>query len=855
MDELNLQEIEKKLQSEFAAGQRLVFWYDSDASFEDSIDQLSLDGVSIVRLTETNAFRTKILLEHEDPTGQYLVYAPFPKPDVAHNHLEDTLEYSKQFYADRLSLIAADIGIPDRFRASLQKKGAFFGIGRKNTKEIVRRTNEFIERAKEVDLPTSDADTIDLIALCVVANARNVTIDDLMYSVFSYGDIETQEIIDAFDKAGILDDFWKICSTRFGYEESKPTLLRFVLSMFAVHVCKDFEDSYPDSWKLFLQDSVRNKTSNISVLLDNMMNNVIYQEAFDAISEVAARELDVENVLGKVSLENLTNSTSFMIVDELIIKWIIDRELSEDKSASLSGMSIPEICDFRKRKHFGAVYSAEYEALDAGYSLLSVIGYEPVKGLANMAKDYVEHDYLYDTYYRHFIGSIDKVSDSSWFENLKVLIQNIYQNDFLEKAVYAWNAAYIKDGRTAGLGLQTDFYRTKIASKKEKTVVIISDAFRYEAAKELAEKFEDDPNCEVGMDAMMGTLPSYTAVGMAALLPHEEISLTEDKEHTVLLDGEPCGSTEQREKILQKKNAKSVAITYEKIQEMNTKEMRDLATGQEVIYIYHDKIDTTGEKLRTENQVFDATQQSINEIFALIKTLSKSANVYRFYVTADHGFIYSRKKLDPTDKLENEASSAAFVDRRFIIDDMDLTVEGVFAVPMSEALRNSALKRYAMFAKGMSVFKCGGGMNYVHGGSSPQELLIPALFVKTQRGLVNTEDVKLNLITDIRRVTNLKIKLDFYQEQAVSDTMKAAVYRLKFVSDDEEVISNEVLLQADSKDEKPGNRIYTVSFDIKRKSYGLEHKYYLKVINEKTGIETMSRQIIMDLPFTQDFGF
>jgi hypothetical protein len=46
-----------------------------------------------------------------------------------------------------------------------------------------------------------------------------------------------------------------------------------------------------------------------------------------------------------------------------------------------------------------------------------------------------------------------------------------------------------------------------------------------------------------------------------------------------------------------------------------------------------------------------------------------------------------------------------------------------------------------------------------------------------------------------------------------------------------------------------------VTFDIKRKSYGPEHKYYLKVVNEKSGIELMSRQIIMDLPFTQDFGF
>ena len=59
------------------------------------------------------------------------------------------------------------------------------------------------------------------------------------------------------------------------------------------------------------------------------------------------------------------------------------------------------------------------------------------------------------------------------------------------------------------------------------------------------------------------------------------------------------------------------------------------------------------------------------------------------------------------------------------------------------------------------MFKCGGGMNYVHGGSSPQELLVPTLYVKTQRGVVCTEDATINLITEIRKVTNLRLSLDF----------------------------------------------------------------------------------------------
>lgn len=72
MDELNLQEIEKKLNTEYQSGQRMVFWYDAESSFEDEVDQLNLPGVQIVHLSEQNAFRVKMLLEHEEPDSRFL---------------------------------------------------------------------------------------------------------------------------------------------------------------------------------------------------------------------------------------------------------------------------------------------------------------------------------------------------------------------------------------------------------------------------------------------------------------------------------------------------------------------------------------------------------------------------------------------------------------------------------------------------------------------------------------------------------------------------------------------------------------------------------------------------------------
>ena len=40
MDELNLQEIEKKLNTEYQNGQRTVFWY--DASYDDCTERITI---------------------------------------------------------------------------------------------------------------------------------------------------------------------------------------------------------------------------------------------------------------------------------------------------------------------------------------------------------------------------------------------------------------------------------------------------------------------------------------------------------------------------------------------------------------------------------------------------------------------------------------------------------------------------------------------------------------------------------------------------------------------------------------------------------------------------------------------
>lgn len=854
MEELSGKDIREKLQQLFVAS-RIVFWYDPGEEFKDMVEELVPTDVQVLHLTDRNAFRTKIRLEHQDPVGKYLVYAPFAKPDVRENHLEDTLLYSKEFYADQLSYFMANARIPVRLRSAVEKLRPFlFGPQNRSNKklrgEAAKRREDFLERARDFDWMTAEDKVLYRVAICTLVEARNTTVDDLFYGLFAGSEEEMNGRMDAIRRFNLEPVLWDLCRERFGYEEANPTLDRFILSLFAVNTFRDHLDKIPQKWDLYVTAGLKNRVNNCSVLLDNMMNHVLYQDRFDSLSQKAAQDLDAAHVLGKLPLSYFLSSASFACLDELFIQWVNDRLVGLDTQAEMESLSLEELCKKRLSLHFGEKFRAEYTMLLAGRKLLELQNYAPRNTLQELTDSYCRNDWQADTEYRHFVTAYDSVEGerAGQFDTLRNMILNLYQNEFLEPLLLHWNEAYSTEYQREVVPFQKNFYEDEVAPVKEKVAVLISDAFRLEAARELAEKFRNDENCTVEEKVRLAPLPSVTFLGMAELLPHQTLELQHDTSPKVLLDGRPCASTNQREKILQARNPHSAAIDYDSLLALKATELKNFSAGKEVIYVYHNRIDATGEALKTESSVFQAAQQTIEELFRLVKRLSKTGNIYRFLVTADHGFLYTRGKLQEADKLEvGDTGNIWLKDRRFLLTDRPVEREGVYSVPLRKTLDNED-DRYVVLAKGMSVFKASGGMNYVHGGSSPQELLVPSLFISTKKGIVDTEEAKPKLINEIRKISNYHVKLSFYQDQPVSDVVKATAYKIHFETGSGELISNEPLYRAESKDPKQGERVSTLEFDLQKRNYDSNQRYYLKIINARTEKEIESREVLLDLP-------
>jgi hypothetical protein len=323
----------------------------------------------------------------------------------------------------------------------------------------------------------------------------------------------------------------------------------------------------------------------------------------------------------------------------------------------------------------------------------------------------------------------------------------------------------------------------------------------------------------------------------------------------VLVDGLPCDNLSERETILQKYNSDAACVQFDSIKSLKVAELRSVFTGKQVVYVYHNQIDARGDKPNTEDEVFVACREAVSEIIDLIRRISTSANTYRFIVTADHGFIYKRDKVAESDKIDGIKSKTAFINRRFVVASEPVSGDGIASMSMGTILR-SADTKWVSFPISDDVFKvAGGGQNYVHGGSSPQEMLVPVLDIKMERGHMETRNAGIALVSMVRKITNKITILDFIQSEPVSDVVKPATYRLFFLSEDNERISNENSYIADSRDQDAQKRIFRMKFQFKDKKYDKDKQYFFVVCDDATGLEVFRHPVIMDLAFADDYGF
>lgn len=848
---------------------KIVFWYDKDKTAWDQEKQApgeELEEITQVleennikfHILDNNYFETKKLLEIGDTESNYLIYCPDKERTHEENWLFDIQLYSSRFENSRISDIKSEFEIDghelDDFFTKYEK---FFGNQKERVQPLKRlhqkdwRENEFFLGMLAV---FSKTQTLDF----------KLILRDLMLKSL---DEEENPAWENISKFGLEESFWELIEEDFGFSVKNPTLKKLFLSFLITHI-KRYSGISLSSYDQYVNRKENECQIFLKHWMDSSKDSRIFEKYARDILEENNQDLEksLQAELGKHDVQTYLEAEAVEIFDKAVILHILKYLTNSVDSTEEDFKNYLSWIDTRRTKHWFSEYENIYNALEYAIKLfrfsreyydnpMAADRLENTRSLYELFKAYAETYYQIDYLYRKFYYYYDKEQEKDILKkSLRPEVEKLYTNKLLEKLLLKWSS--LIDSELNGqwkielADSQKDFYKlhiNKILRKddRSKVAVIISDAFRYEAAVELFETLNKDTWGLPELSYMAGVLPSYTKLGMASLLPH---NVLEYKGKEIFVDGTSSEGLEKRNKILQSKCEDSLALNYEDFIKLNREEGRELIKGKRVLYIYHNKVDSTGDKQSSENSVFNAVEETILEIKKLVKHLSETLNTTNIIITADHGFLYRRDDMESVDKVDTsifDKSRIIDTTKRFILSDHELAPENslnnIHSFDMRYTLGQGHSPLFAYVPKTNLRFKLqGGGLNFVHGGASPQEIVIPVLTYNHRRNDKTLEKkgikhgkVNLSVINDRKKITSSKFKVKIFQTEKVTDKMKPRTIRVSLwdiEGEQEKMVSDEKIIIANNESDEPEERQHIVMLTL---GNNLENKtYYLRLIDD-----------------------
>lgn len=394
---------------------------------------------------------------------------------------------------------------------------------------------------------------------------------------------------------------------------------------------------------------------------------------------------------------------------------------------------------------------------------------------------YKEEFYKIDTAYRKAItriGYIDhtEIPASVSLDELRAELNNEYE-EWLEKLNREWLSCLQTrqfDYSKLSMPKQYDFYKSEVASfPDQKCVVFISDALRYEVGIELLHEMHNDTKSEAEIKYMLASVPSKTSVGMSNLLPGKKREFNNDE---IRIDSILAKASSNRQTILQSANKNAVVVSYDEVQQNNQEQNRELFKAP-VVYIYHNHIDATGDSPKSEYRTFKDVEAAINDIKKLVKRIHSNYNVARVLITADHGFIYNDRAISEADKEDAPGGDPVIQHNRFAIYDKPVKPALGYCIPLKSTTKFDDDKWVVFPASTNRYKRQGSGKQYVHGGASLQELIVPVIESARRREDI-TRKVGIKLLTSEPKIVSNILKVEILQENNVNRYEKARTVKL-----------------------------------------------------------------------------
>lgn len=844
---MELNEILQDLNRQFAAplpefyDRRIIVWYDEEGEFSDVVGQLELAEAKVAVLNGRNQFAVKKLLGVDDRYSNYLLYCPLRYEVLEDDWLLDVKLYSQSFHADRISMWMEELRIPHMpaLRKAVKEYRDFF-----NAKE---------RRSKVQKQKITEPRQLHLAVMAVICGIKDAAPAAVLRAVLQAGMGEENGVLARMRQYAAEERFWQLVREGTGYDEKERRPNRLAAHILLTAAARTMRPELLAGLERYIS------TPHQAFCYDFIASWLRGEDSaslFDIARYVEA-EMRLSARFGALALEDLLDTECFPCLNTIILKKLMADIANRvmDPDAVVKAVDKRRTCawyDEVKNFYEGILQAANMQRFYKEHAG----GFHTVEP-AQMWKDYTETYYRMDTYYRLFhlaYGSCLKSYHADLHDEMGLVkdqVEGLYGTWFLGQLGGKWTDICADQLREYGYLLdierQEDFYARHVQTADTKLFVIISDALRYEVASSLAEKLRRETQSQVTLGSCQGIFPTITKFGMAALLPHQELS-AEDKGDriAVLVDG---GSSESgaRDKVLKKANPSNVALKYGDIIGLSRGERSALVRDKRVVYIYHDTIDTASHT--ADSMVFPACDAAVGELKDMVRIIVNDFGSTNIIITADHGFLYTYSPLTESDKVGKQSFAGMDKEygRRYAILEKGAVPEYLLPVRFLGGRTD-----YDAFTprENIRIKMNGGGLNFVHGGISLQEMVVPIIEYhylrndsreyQRNKARYDTKPVSVVLLTANKRLSNLMVNLDFYQKEPVGGNRESCNYLLYFMDAAGKKISDEQRIIADKTGTESMERTFRLPFTLKSQKYSGSDSYYL-VIADESGLQPPQR--------------
>lgn len=842
---------------------RIIFWYDEEGEFSDQFDSLSLPGVRLVRLTGANSFAVKKLLAVDDPASSFLVYRPFRYDEPDDDWLLDVQLYSEEFRSDLLAIWMDEMQLPatPALRQAVKSYRRFFAARDRRAKVAA------ISARKEIIRP----DALELAVMAVLAGCeRTPGPGAIIKAVLAAGVSQSDNpICRALAAYGADAAFWAMVRQCAGYAGQPPQLGGLAAHLLLTAAMRTLHPEHLAGLERFLSAPHEAWCYDfVSGWLHSPDNRVLYE-----LARQAEEELCLPQRFDSLPADEIAGVECFPCINELLLKKLMTNIANQQ-------IDVEAIRTLAEKRRTCAWYELLGNYFDGVLQIAGMqefykqhaAGFHAAQP-AELWKSYTAELYKMDTFYRLFhlsfarsLQAADPVLDDLFKQDAEV-VERLYKHWFLSGLDANWTAVCADElreyGRLPGIAQQTDFYRDRVQTAENRLFVIVSDALRYEVAASLCDQLRLETQAQVELDSVQGVFPTITKFGMAALLPHKALSaeLRGDK-LVVLADGSPTGSA-YRDRLLKAANPASTALQYDAVIKAKRAERSEWVKGKSLVYIYHDAIDKAGHADNAD--VFPVCDDAIQELKNLIRIIVNDFGATNILVTADHGFLYTYEPLTESDKTDRTSfgGQEAEYGRRYAILRRGASPGHLLPVRFLDG--QTGFEAFAP-REGIRIRMNGGGMNYVHGGVSLQEMVVPVLRYhylrnstreyRQNRAKYDTKPVVVSLLSAGRKVSNMIFSLNFYQKEAVGPNREPASYQLYFVDSAGRQISDVQKIIADKADALPQERTFRRTFNLRSLPYSSTESYYLVIAEQNGLIAPQREEFQIDIAFAvEEFNF